>query len=434
MKKTIALLLAAALCLSLCACGGLAGEKAALLYPDIIGGWGTDPFGEEFVLTLSGDGSCSVLDDAGTWTLDEKGHLEIFGTGMADGFNWLGHAWDIRTVTIPEGITGIANDCFSDCRDLQSVNIPKGVTSIGSDAFENCASLSTVVLPEGLQEISGTAFLGCDNLKSIFIPDTVTDIGWYAFSGCNQLTDIYYDGTQAQWEAIDIGKYNTSLNSATIHYKHFHTWQAAACTAPKTCTVCGAIEGSALGHNWQTTACDKPMICSVCMASSGRPAGHTYDNGVDGTCNVCNVHRETTEKRTVMHMFRMYDPNSGEHFYTGSEAERDFLVTVGWHYEGVGFTFSRTTGMPVYRLYDPVYGEHLYTMDVKEKDTLIAQGWNLEGIAFNSAYDTEVPQYRLHNPNAKRGAYHFTASEAERDMLIALGWEYQGIGFYSSWK
>ena len=213
-----------------------------------------------------------------------------------------------------------------------------------------------------------------------------------------------------------------------------HTWRKATCTNPKTCTVCKTTEGKSLGHTWKDATCDKPKICTRCKASSGSPVGHIYDDGVDGTCNVCSIHRETTEKRTVMHMFRMYDPNSGEHFYTGSVEERDFLVSVGWNYEGVGFTFSRTTGMPVYRLYDPVYGEHLYTMDVAERDVLVAQGWNLEGIAFNSAYDTEVPQYRLHNPNAKRGAYHFTASIAERDMLIALGWEYQGIGFYSSWK
>ena len=162
---------------------------------------------------------------------------------------------------------------------------------------------------------------------------------------------------------------------------------------------------------------------------------HVYDDGVDGTCNLCGVHRETTEERTVMHMFRMYDPNSGEHFYTGSEVERDNLVEAGWNYEGVGFTFSMTTGAPVYRLYDRNDTcEHLYTMDEEEKERLMAEGWELEGIAFNSAYDTEVPQYRLHNPNAKRGAYHFTASAEERDNLIAAGWEYQGIGFYSSWN
>lgn len=72
MKKALFLLLAIMLCMSLCACGGMSGEKAAELYPDIIGEWGTDPFGEEFVLTLSKDGSCTVLDTVGTWTLDSK--------------------------------------------------------------------------------------------------------------------------------------------------------------------------------------------------------------------------------------------------------------------------------------------------------------------------------------------------------------------------
>lgn len=133
-------------------------------------------------------------------------------------------------------------------------------------------------------------------------------------------------------------------------------------------------------------------------------------------------------------MYRMYDPNSGEHVYTGSDEERDNLVAAGWNFEGVGFTFPMTTGKPVYRLYDPVYGEHLYTMDEGEKATLMAAGWNFEGIAFNSCPEEEVPQYRLHNPNETRGAYHFTASQEERDFLLSIGWEDQGIGFYSCWK
>lgn len=154
-------------------------------------------------------------------------------------------------------------------------------------------------------------------------------------------------------------------------------------------------------------------------------ASFTLTSFSDFTLAQVNVNRPTVD------MFRMYDPNSGEHFYTGSTEERDNLVAVGWNYEGVGFTFPLTTGDPVYRLFDPVTGEHLYTMDEVEKATLMAQGWNYEGIAFNSAYDVEVPQYRLHNPNATRGAYHFTASQKEADYLMSLGWEYQGIGWYS---
>ena len=141
--------------------------------------------------------------------------------------------------------------------------------------------------------------------------------------------------------------------------------------------------------------------------------------------------REQTPPSVPMH--RMYDPNSGEHFYTGSEVERDFLVNAGWHYEGVGFN-SPLEGKPVYRLYEPVYGEHLYTMDEAERAKLISWGWNDEGVAFNSAESNEVPQYRLRNPNAKRGGYHFTGSAQERQDLMNVGWVYEGIGWYSCQK
>ena len=173
------------------------------------------------------------------------------------------------------------------------------------------------------------------------------------------------------------------------------------------------------------------MDTTVEVAKVGK---HAYDDKVDGSCNYCNVNRETVENRKVHHMLRMYNPNTGEHFYTGSEEERDMLIEAGWHYEGVAFTFPKNTGAPVHRLFEPITGEHLYTMDEAEKDRLMAEGWNYEGVAFNSAYDTEAVQHRLHNPNASVGAYHFTFSEEEKQNLINAGWEYQGIGWYSCWK
>ncbi|MBQ3549025.1 MAG: hypothetical protein IJA33_04020 [Oscillospiraceae bacterium] len=164
------------------------------------------------------------------------------------------------------------------------------------------------------------------------------------------------------------------------------------------------------------------------------PGGHIYDNNVNGTCNHCGIKRETVEARQVGNMFRMYNPNTGEHFYTGSEKEKGDLVAAGWQYEGIAFTFPENTGAPVYRLFQPSTGEHLYTMDEAEVEALMANGWNYENIAFNSAYDTEAVQHRLHNPNATVGAYHFTFSEEEMQNLINAGWEDQGIGWYSCWK
>ena len=49
------------------------------------------------------------------------------------------------------------------------------------------------------------------------IPNSLTTIGSYAFYGCANLTDIYYDGTQDDWNKIDIREYNEPLTNATIH-------------------------------------------------------------------------------------------------------------------------------------------------------------------------------------------------------------------------
>ena len=72
MKKAIVLLFALVLCLVLCACGHMDGAEAAALYPDIIGGWGTDIFGDEFVLRLEKDGTCTILDYPGTCQVHRK--------------------------------------------------------------------------------------------------------------------------------------------------------------------------------------------------------------------------------------------------------------------------------------------------------------------------------------------------------------------------
>ena len=159
---------------------------------------------------------------------------------------------------------------------------------------------------------------------------------------------------------------------------------------------------------------------------------HTYTNAQDMDCNVCGHKRQFSTVESVP-MHRMYDPNSSEHFYTGSDEEVNILVAAGWNYEGVGFNFP-VSGAPVHRLYHKPTGEHLYTMSEEEKAALLSSGWTYEGVAFNSAGTDEIPQYRLHNPNATRGAYHFTGSTEERDNLISIGWEYQGIGWYSCLK
>jgi len=132
----------------------------------------------------------------------------------------------------------------------------------------------------------------------------------------------------------------------------------------------------------------------------------------------------------VTPMYRLYNPNSGEHFYTGSAAERDNLVSFGWQYEGVAWNAPTDSGEPVYRLYNPNSGDHHYTMSADERDFLVSVGWQYEGVCWNSAPADKLPLHRLYNPNADCGSHHYTGSTEERDFLVSLGWHYEGIGWF----
>ena len=130
-------------------------------------------------------------------------------------------------------------------------------------------------------------------------------------------------------------------------------------------------------------------------------------------------------------MYRLYNPNSGEHFYTSNQGERDHLVSLGWRYEGVAWN-APLTGAPIFRLYNPNAGDHHYTGSEKERNDLVKLGWKYEGVAWYTAPSTtKKPQYRLYNPNCTgAGAHHYTGSTKERDDLVKLGWRYEGIAWY----
>ena len=64
-------------------------------------------------------------------------------------------------------------------------------------------------------------------------------------------------------------------------------------------------------------------------------------------------------------------------------------------------------------------------------DYLVSVGWKYEGIGWYSNDYKEIPIYRLYNPNAKTGTHHYTASGIEKNYLVSQGWKYEGIAFYA---
>lgn len=143
-------------------------------------------------------------------------------------------------------------------------------------------------------------------------------------------------------------------------------------------------------------------------------------------------------------VYRVYNPNSGEHLYTPNRFESQTLVTLGWQDEGIAWLAPKPyiteddfnhpndfAGDAIFRFYNPNAGDHHYTTNLAEGRHLLSVGWKEDRVAFPSAYAGGHPIYRLYNPNAVAGAHHFTTNGAERDMLISAGWQYEGIGFYA---
>ena len=134
-------------------------------------------------------------------------------------------------------------------------------------------------------------------------------------------------------------------------------------------------------------------------------------------------------------MYRIYNPNSGEHFYTSDKAEKDHLVSLGWKYEGVGWKAPTVSNYPVYRLYNMYGGEHHYTMSVDEKNNLVKLGWKYEGIGWFSADPNDsnsVPLLREYNPNAFSNNHNYTTNANEHNWLVGLGWKDEGKAWYAT--
>ena len=128
-------------------------------------------------------------------------------------------------------------------------------------------------------------------------------------------------------------------------------------------------------------------------------------------------------------MYRLYNPNSGEHFYTASPVERQAVIDAGWNDEGIGWT-APTQGIQVYRLYNSFAGEHHYTSSEVERDALVAAGWTLEEGGWFSDSNESVPLYRAYNPNAYANNHHYTTDRGEFETLLGLGWRDEGVGWH----
>ncbi len=130
----------------------------------------------------------------------------------------------------------------------------------------------------------------------------------------------------------------------------------------------------------------------------------------------------------------LYNPYTGQHFFTADVDEADGLSRGGWRYEGVAWIEPEagTDAPPVYRLYNPWTGDHYFTMSEEEYEELPASGWIPEDVAFSSDPASAQPIYQLFNPYEKIGTHYFTTNPEEVEELASCGWREEDICWYGA--
>ena len=89
------------------------------------------------------------------------------------------------SLTTKDNVVG--ESMFSKCTSLVTVKLPQNVTSIETDAFSDCSAMTSIVLPSALKEMGDAVFVST-GLVSITIPEGITRIGDFMF---------YYSGSLA---------------------------------------------------------------------------------------------------------------------------------------------------------------------------------------------------------------------------------------------
>ena len=222
MKKTLAILLAALMLLSVTACGTNTGADITAVELDtnaiddtFVADTGTYKYEyveSETIRITKYSGKDALHDLVIPATMNGKTVVAI-----ADGAFY--SSSNIKSVVVPDSVTAIGANAFAACRELTSVTIPASLTTLSANAFYSCNKLQTVTFSNtanaALTTVGASAFNGCVALSQITLPATVKTISKAAFFNCASLTEMTMP---AALETIEAQAFQSCDNLATVAF------------------------------------------------------------------------------------------------------------------------------------------------------------------------------------------------------------------------
>lgn len=168
-------------------------------------------------------------------------------------------------IVIPNSVTSIGVESFSNCLSLKSIviedgnpvydsrencnaiietktntilfgcmstTIPESITTIGSEAFSGCDSLAFIFIPQSVKTIGDRTFLKCTSLETITIPGNVLTIGVGAFEKCYHLDSVVIsEGVESIGDGAFIECFSLSTITIPRSVKYVGDWVFDSCTS-----------------------------------------------------------------------------------------------------------------------------------------------------------------------------------------------------------
>lgn len=110
---------------------------------------------------------------------------------------WIGYnaftGTDIVSLTLPENVNSVGEGAFNSCSSLRDVKVLSDNIEFGNSSFSNCSSLETITLSDNQKTIPANFAAGCTSLRSFKFPAKLITVERNAFEGCSNLSEVTFN-------------------------------------------------------------------------------------------------------------------------------------------------------------------------------------------------------------------------------------------------